>query len=50
LGGHPGYNEEKLNLIMNRHKNLKIENIWITEDVRAERKNEYWMNILIIKR
>lgn len=43
------YNEEKLNLLMNRHKNLKIENIWIAEDVRAERKNEFWMNILIIK-
>ncbi len=42
------YNEEKLNLLMNRHKNLKIENIWITEDVRADRKNESWMNVLFV--
>ena len=42
------YNEEKLNLLMNRHKNLKIEDIWVTEDIRAERKNEYWMNVLLV--
>lgn len=42
------FNEEKLNLLMNRHKNLKIQNIWITEDVRADRKNESWMNVLFV--
>ena len=42
------YNEEKLNLLMNHHKNLKIENIWITEDIRADRKNEFWMNVLLV--
>ena len=42
------YNEEKLNLLMNRHRNLKIENILITEDTRAERKNEFWMNVLLV--
>ena len=43
------FNEDKLRLLMNRHKNLKTENIWITEDVRAERKNEFWMNVLSIQ-
>lgn len=42
------YNEEKLNLLMNHHKNLKMENIWITEDIRADRKNEFWMNVLLV--
>ena len=42
------YNEEKLNLLMNCHKNLKIEDIWVTEDIRAERKKEYWMNVLLV--
>ncbi len=41
-------NEEKLTLLMNCHKNLKIENIWVTEDIRAEWKNEYWMNVLLV--
>ena len=40
------FNEEKLNLLMNRHKNLKVEKYWITEDVREDRKNEFWMNVL----
>jgi len=44
------YNEEKLNLLINRHKNLKIENYWITEDVRADQKNEFWMNVLFVLR
>ncbi len=43
------YNEEKLKLFINCHKNLKIENIWITEDVRADRKNEFWVNALFMK-
>jgi len=42
------YNEEKLNLLMNRNKNLKIEKYWITEDVREDRKNELWMNVLFV--
>lgn len=42
------FNEEKLNLLMNRHKSLKIEKYWITEDVRADRKNEFWMNVLLV--
>ncbi len=42
------FNEEKLNLLMNRQKNMKIEKYWITEDVRADRKNEFWMNVLLV--
>ncbi len=42
------FNEDKLKLLMTRHKNLKIENIWITEDVRADRKNEFWVNVLFV--
>jgi len=42
------YNEEKLNLLMDRHKNLKTDNIWITEDIRAKRKHEFWMNVLFV--
>jgi len=42
------YNEEKLNLLINRHENLKIENLWLTEDVRSDRKNEFWMNVLFV--
>ena len=42
------FNEEKLNLLMNRHKHMKIENLWITEDVRVDRKKELWMNVLFV--
>ncbi|MDM7986622.1 MAG: hypothetical protein QUS13_04760 [Smithella sp.] len=40
------FNEDKIKLLINRHKNLKIENIWITEDVRSDRESEFWMNVL----
>jgi SAM-dependent methyltransferase len=42
------FNEDKLKLLIKRHKDLKTENVWVTEDVRAEMKNELWINALII--
>jgi SAM-dependent methyltransferase len=43
------YDEEKLALLMSSHRDLKIERIWFTEDVRTDRKNEFWLNVLLRK-
>ena len=42
------YNEENLRMLIYHHKNIKIENLWITEDVRLDCKNDFWMNALIV--
>jgi len=43
------YDEGKLSLFVSNHKDLKIEKSWLTEDVRTDRKNEFWLNVLFRK-
>jgi len=43
------YDEEKLAHLINHHKDLKIVKSWLTEDVRTDRKNEFWLNALLRK-
>ncbi len=44
------YNEETLEKIFNELGGFKKKKVWKTEDVRTERKNEYWINILLCKK
>lgn len=43
------YNEESLKNLIGMQKNLEVLKIWKTQDVRPDRENEYWMNVLCKK-
>lgn len=42
-------NEDILRQFISRFKNIRIDNMWITGDVRNERQEEKWLNAIIIK-
>ena len=44
------YNEKTLNSLIKDLPSLKIIKDWKTEDIRKDRKSEYWLNLLIQKR
>jgi SAM-dependent methyltransferase len=43
------YNEETLKSLIKMQKNLEVLKIWKTQDVRPDRENEYWVNVLCKK-
>jgi SAM-dependent methyltransferase len=43
------YTEEELDKIVKKVAGFKKIKIWKTEDVRAARKNEYWVNVMLMK-
>ncbi|WP_205314713.1 class I SAM-dependent methyltransferase [Ruminiclostridium herbifermentans] len=43
------YNEESLKSLIEMQRDLKILKIWKTQDVRPDRENEYWVNVLCKK-
>lgn len=43
------YNEETLKSLIEMQRDLKIIKIWKTQDVRPDRENEYWVNVLCRK-
>ena len=43
------YNEDTFKLLVSRHPDFKIVDIWKTEDVRQDRKGKFWLNILLQK-
>ncbi len=43
------YNEETLKNLIDMHKSLEVQKIWKTQDVRPDRENEYWVNVLCKK-
>lgn len=44
------YDEETLKSLIDEHKSLQIIKVWKTADVRPDRENEYWVNVLCKKR
>jgi len=43
------YNEETLKSLIEKHKDLLAIRVWKTQDVRLDRKNEFWVNVLCKK-
>jgi SAM-dependent methyltransferase len=43
------YTESTMRILIQKHPRLVITRIWITEDVRDDRKGEYWLNMLLKK-
>lgn len=43
------YDEETLHSLINRDGALRVLKYWKTEDVRENRRREYWQNILVQK-
>lgn len=43
------FNEESIRQLMQENNGIEILNIWTTGDVRADRINEYWVNVLLRK-
>lgn len=43
------YNEETLKNLIETQENLEVLKIWKTQDVRPDRENEYWVNVLCKK-
>lgn len=43
------YNEESLRNLIELQKNLEVLKVWKTQDVRPDRENEYWVNVLCKK-
>ncbi len=43
------YNEVTLKSLIENHKDLTIIKVWKTQDVRQDRKDEFWINILCKK-
>ncbi|MDZ7672895.1 MAG: methyltransferase domain-containing protein [Halanaerobiales bacterium] len=44
------YDEESFKNLINKIGNLSIIQLWKTEDLRKNRKNEYWLNTLLKKK
>jgi len=43
------YNEETLKSLIEKQKNLTAIRVWKTQDVRPDRKDEFWINVLCKK-
>jgi len=43
------YKEDSFSLLIDKHPSMKIVKMWKTEDVRVDRKDEYWLNALVEK-
>ena len=43
------YNEQTLKSLIETHKTIEVLRIWKTQDVRPDRENEYWINVLCKK-
>lgn len=43
------YNEESFKKLINNFEELSITKLWKTEDLRKNRKEEYWLNTIIKK-
>ena len=41
------YDESSFKSLITKFKNVSIIKMWITADVRKERQNEHWLNVLI---
>jgi SAM-dependent methyltransferase len=41
--------ENKIKNIINIYENIVIKKVYITEDIRLERKNEKWLNVIMMK-
>ena len=57
-GGFEGYRgeryytdltEESFNLLLEELKEIKLEELWVSTDVRPDRKNERWLNLILRK-
>jgi len=42
-----GYNESSFQQLIENHPSVTCESIWISDDVRPERKHEKWLNALL---
>lgn len=43
------YTEDSFSLLIKNHPSLRVEQLWMTEDVRTDRKGEFWLNGLVVK-
>lgn len=43
------YDEEKFQTLLEFHPYFKVETMWKAPDLRAERKDEYWLNVILRK-
>lgn len=43
------YTEDSFSILIKNHPPLRIEHLWKTEDIRPDRKGEYWLNALLVK-
>lgn len=43
------YEEESFGLLLKNHPTLRMLTMWKTEDIRKNRKGEYWLNVLAKK-
>ncbi|NCC82266.1 MAG: class I SAM-dependent methyltransferase [Clostridia bacterium] len=43
------YDEDSFSTLINHVPEFKITEMYITEDVREDRNNEYWLNVILIK-
>ena len=41
--------EESFNLLLEELKEIKLEELWVSTDVRPDRKNERWLNLILRK-
>jgi hypothetical protein len=44
------YTEQRLRELMTAHPLLTIERVWVTEDVRPEKKGNWWLNAIVRKK
>jgi hypothetical protein len=44
------YTEQGVRELMTGHPLLTIERVWVTEDVRPEKKGNWWLNAIVRKR
>ena len=42
-------NEERFIKLIEPYQNVSIADSWKSSDVRPDRKNEYWLNVIIKK-
>jgi len=43
------YSVDSFSLLLKNHPSLRVVKMWKTEDVRVDRKGEYWLNALVEK-
>lgn len=44
------YNEELMNDLLSNYNNVDLIESWKTQDLRKDRNNEYWLNIIVKKK